>query len=154
MKYLTLICTLLLIISCKEFTSTSKDDSLPYSWLEGRWERTNEVDGKQTIEEWTRIDKSSLKGYSYTKENDKVIWQEQMIFKNNKGLWSLHIVGDTNDTISFREKESTQFSFTVENPENDFPKEIRYSYFDDVITATISGDELEIPFIFWRVAEN
>lgn len=74
------------------------------------------------------------------------------IIKNNDD-WLLQISGPAGKPTVFRITSHDTSSFTAVNPENEFPKVIKYSYFDDVLTTTIAGDDMEIPFIFWRMEE-
>jgi hypothetical protein len=61
------------------------------------------------------------------------------------------VTSPNEDAITFQVTGFSPNSLNAESPTHDFPKKIIYSYFDDTLTAIVSNEEMEIPFIFWRM---
>jgi len=149
MKYI-LFFSLVCIMSCKK-KEPAQDIITPFNYMEGSWERTNDKEGMTTLEHWKIKNETLLEGHAYTLYNKDTIFNERMKLIQKEDDWILQvIVGDEKPTV-FKVTSQNKNSFQVSNPTNEFPKEIEYSYFDDVLSAKISGDGTEIPFIFWRV---
>ncbi|MGI0108051.1 hypothetical protein [Salinimicrobium sp. WS361] len=66
--------------------------------------------------------------------------------------WNLEITGkgELKPTI-FKVTNIEKEQFTSENPNNEFPKLIKYAFEDEILKARISGGEMEIPFEFKRI---
>lgn len=150
MRPLICICSLFLLIACQKKTSSElpKGD---FDYLIGNWERTNEQEGKKTYEAWQRPDTYVYKGTGYTLQEKDTIWKEQMQLIKRDTTWVLEIQSAQEPMVSFTILTKTASTFLAHNPTHDFPTHIQYRYFDDTITAIVSSEEMEIPFIFWRV---
>jgi len=150
MKLIGYICGLFLLISCQKKITRAlpKGD---FDYLIGHWERTNEQEGKKTFEIWERPDSLTYKGIGYTLRNTDTIWKEQMHLLKRDTTWQLDIQSADEPVVSFKILKKTATTFLAHNPTHDFPTHIQYRYFDDTITAIVSSEEMEIPFIFWRV---
>ena len=82
----------------------------------------------------------------------KAIWKENVRLVKSAADWSFEVTGQG-------EGESTVFivtgiedeAFSSENPENEFPQVIVYSKTDQGMKAVISGNDMEIPFLFEKV---
>lgn len=144
-----LIC-IVATISCKK-EKPAKKITTEFDYLLGDWERTNSKGGNETFEHWKIVSATEIRGHGYTIEDEDTIFNERMHIIKNKEQWLLTINGPNEDPTIFKITANDNRSFTAINPENEFPKEIKYSYFDDVLTAIISSEETEIPFIFWRI---
>ncbi len=144
------LCSILCIISCQKKTSSPvpKGD---FDYLIGDWERTNEKEGKKTFEHWLQNTEALYTGIGYTLQNKDTIWKEQMQLILKDTIWTLEIHNDNEPMIPFTIIKKTSNSFTAYNATNEFPTHIQYRYFDDTLTALVSSEEMEIPFIFWRV---
>lgn len=68
------------------------------------------------------------------------------------GSWNFEVTGEgENEPTVFRVTGIEKEAFSSENPENEFPQVIAYSKTADGMEAVISGNEMEIPFLFERV---
>lgn len=139
----------LFAISCKKEVPVKKVVTA-FDYLIGDWERTNEKGGSSTSEHWKVVSPSELRGHGYTIEDEDTVFNEKMRIVRRQDSWSLIISGPNEDPTVFKITARDNHSFTAVNSENEFPKIITYSYFDDVLKATIAADDIEIPFIFWR----
>ena len=151
-RILIISCLVMSCIACKEKAPVQKATT-PFDYLLGDWERTNSKAGSETFEHWKTVTATELRGHGYTLEDEDTVFNERIRLVQKKNEWQLHISGPNETPTVFKITENDGKSFTAVNPENEFPKVIKYSYFDDVLTATISSEEMEIPFIFWRVED-
>jgi hypothetical protein len=135
-------------VSCKKDQKKSPTKNA-HDYLLGSWERTNDEEGRNTFEVWSKIG-TVYTGLGYTMSAGDTIWQESLRLFKQDTTWTLEISGVNETATPFVLTSYTANSFVAENPNNEFPKTITYRYFDDTITAVISDDETEIPFIFWR----
>ncbi len=145
----------LTINSCKEnLASTSEQEidkeSVDFDWLVGLWQRTNDQEGRQTYENWEKINDSLYKGLGYTVVQKDTVWQEDMeLVKEVDGNWSLNVSqNDQTGSTDFQLIKISDDSFTAENPENEFPTEISYRSMGERLQATISGGETQVDFEF------
>ena len=143
---------LLCLIACKQ-KKESIDIKTAFDYLVGDWERTNEPEGNHTFEHWKVIDSTSLVGHGYTLQGKDTVFNERMTLHKQNDIWMLSIVGPNETPTLFKVTSQKTNSFTAQNPENEFPKEIKYFYFDDVLTAKISAEKTEVSFIYWRIEE-
>ncbi|MFC4633077.1 hypothetical protein ACFO3O_04120 [Dokdonia ponticola] len=150
MKLIAYICSIFLFISCEK-KITPQLPKGDFDYLIGHWERTNEQEGKKTFEIWERPDSLTYKGIGYTLKDTDTIWKEQMQLIKRDTTWQLDIQSGKEPVVSFKILKKTVSTFLAHNPTHDFPTHIQYRYFDDTITAIVSSEEMEIPFIFWRV---
>lgn len=147
---LVIIAATLSVLSCKKEVPITKITT-EFDYLIGDWERTNSKGGTETFEHWKSISTTELRGHGYTLEDEDTIFNERMRLSKKQNQWLLSIYGPNEDPTVFKISTHDHKSFTAIHPENEFPKVIAYSYFDDVLMATISSEEMEIPFIFWRI---
>jgi len=150
-KTLFLLLTCTLFIACKKELKT---ETGTFNWLVNNWERTNEAEGRETYEDWKRISLTEYAGSGYTLENGKRIFEETMRLFKTDTTWVLEVSGPNEQPISFTVTDYNAISFKAENPEHDFPKLIRYSIFDETLSALVSdGGEQQIQFSFWPVED-
>lgn len=155
MKKLFLLLLPVIIFSCNnaESSSASTDLSNPnFNWLLADWQRINEQEDRETFESWSKKDNSEYHGIGYTLKNSDTIWKETMKLVESNKTWSLEITGkgESKPTV-FKLTNIEKVQFTSENPDNEFPKLIRYSRQGDKLKAVISGGDMEIPFEFKKV---
>jgi hypothetical protein len=150
MKSFIYLFSLFLIVSCQKRTTPEMPKG-DFDYLIGNWERTNEQEGKKTFEVWERFEKNVYKGIGYTLQENDTIWKEQMQLIKRDTTWQLEIQNAKEPMVSFKVLKKTASTFLAHNPTNEFPTHIQYRYFDDTITAVVSSEKMEIPFIFWRV---
>ncbi len=150
MKTLIMFLCILFSISClekqKETINTGEFD-----FLIGDWERTNTKPGITTMEHWIISKPSEYLGHGYTIEQKDTTFNERMRIIRKDTSWFLEVYGRNESPIRFNITEHNNISLLAENPAHDFPKRISYSYFDDTLSAQVANEEIEIPFIFWRV---
>jgi hypothetical protein len=143
---LKLILALLIISQLVVFCS--KNDSNSLEWIQGKWIRENDKEEHITYENWIKKSNLEYTGESFTLHKKDTTFSEKMrLIKINK-VWNLEITGVHDEPIFFNFISQTKNSFVCENKENEFPKKIRYSIEKEILTAKISNDTLEIPFIF------
>ncbi|SDS28341.1 hypothetical protein SAMN05216503_2560 [Polaribacter sp. KT25b] len=129
-----------LMVSCNN--KTEKLDKPLF--LIGNWVRLNDKEGNQTYETWN----TNLTGIGYTKQEQKTTFQEILSIVTIKDTLYLK-VEDVNKTPTlFKFTEQTDTSFVCENPENEFPKKIKYYIEDKQLKAIISADDFRIDFVF------
>lgn len=150
MKYFIINCLALLLLSCNSKTKKETFSS-DFDFLLGDWERTNTKPGVVTMEHWIIKSPTEYSGHSYTLEKKDTTFQEHLSLVRENNQWILKVAGPNETPVSFEVTGFSPISFTAENPTHDFPKKITYSYFDDTLSAKVSNEEMEIPFIFWRV---
>jgi hypothetical protein len=124
-----------------------------FDWLLGNWHRSNEQEGKETFEHWTKVSDTEYIGLGYTMMENDTIWKEDIRLIRAENGWVFQVtVPEESQPVLFRLTNADAESFTCENAENDFPKLIRYYKNGDNINAMISGGGMEIPFEFARLA--
>lgn len=147
MKQLLFLLLLPLLISCNQ----AED----FDWLLGNWQRKNEQEGRQTLENWQKKSDSEYIGLGFTLQNGDTIWQERIrLIKSDNG-WNFEAIGkgETSPTI-FKLTRIEKESFVSENEQNEFPKKIYYYKNKDDLNAIISGGGEEVLFEFKKVGEK
>ena len=144
----------LFTLSCTSNKSEGTNKSASYNeynfdFLLGEWHRTNDEEGKRTLESWKKENDSTYVGAGCTLNENDTIWQERMILSPIDGVWYLQVKmpGDVEST-DFKMIDCDDNSFTCENKENEFPKTIKYWKTDQILNAEIADDEIKVPFIF------
>ncbi len=135
----------ILAVSCNS-TEEVKDAGVTHDWLLGDWIRTNDSEGQQTYETWKRLNDSTLVGIGCTLVNGDTVFKEDLTLVEGDRL-EVRGVGD-GGPVFFRMNASTDSSFVVENPDNEFPKQIHYMRTKFGLSAVISGDGNENTFLF------
>lgn len=142
----------LCLIACspqEQSKKSQKTESANFDWLLGQWQRTNDEAGKQTYEQWAKVNSLTYQGLGFTMQEGDTIWQEAILLIQNEGEWSFEVKG-AEETTRFQLTEYDSLSFRCENPEHDFPTTIEYQLVGDEIKAVVSGGEMKIPFTFER----
>lgn len=143
----------LLFTSCKnEEKKAVLENNIPnLDWLLGDWTRTNDTDGRQTYEHWKKINDSTYSAHGYTLLNEDTVWQEWAVISPVGLDWYFQArMKDDSESTNFLFTEQTDTSFVCQNPDNEFPKVIKYWKNGDQLFAEISSDEDTIPFEFER----
>ena len=137
------------MVSCN---SGPKAGDESFDWLLGNWERTNEKEGRETLETWNKVTDSEYTGYGATLENGDTLWYENIKLVKSNNLWSFEVTGqgETSPTV-FKLTSIEKGKFISENNLNEFPKKIEYFTNGNELKALISGDELEVAFDFERI---
>ena len=140
MKYFYLFCCFLLMISCNTKNIKPKKPS----FLIGNWVRTNNADSLITYETWQK----DFSGIGLTlKGKDTTFMEQMLILEKNDSLYL--VVSGVNETPTlFKFTQQTDTSFVCENPQNEFPKKIKYLFVDNKLQAEVSNEDFSIDFLF------
>jgi hypothetical protein len=160
MIILLIIAMVVFTVSCKnsptvKSNSESSTITEDFDWLLGNWHRTNEKEGYETYEFWSKINNTEYSSIGFTLQNNDTIWKENIKLIKRNDDWSFEVsgMGEFNQTI-FKLIKADNESFTCKNELNEFPKEIKYFKNENNITAEISGGDMKIPFEFERTDNN
>jgi hypothetical protein len=86
-------------------------------------------------------------GHGYTlKARDTILKEYMRLYKGS--LWTLEVTGVNDTAVHFKSSRMDSTSFTVENPEHDFPTKIQYRIQNDTLKATVSNNETQVDFSF------
>tara|TARA_R110001583_G_scaffold54526_1_gene166778 strand:+ start:640 stop:1134 length:495 start_codon:yes stop_codon:yes gene_type:complete len=151
-----------LIISCNQRkkenqrtdvkSTTLIEKSENFDWLLGKWKRLDEVEGKETFENWKKIKETEYSGIGFTMQNGDTIKQEKIRLIKTSGKWNLTVkVPEESESITFNGVSHNENEFTCENNEIDFPNKIKYWKNENKINATVSGGEMKISFEFEKL---
>lgn len=145
MKHLFFLIGLLLI-----FPVFQSGQETNFDWISGEWIRTNGKAGLITTESWEKISDDTYKGIGLTKKNGETVFREDLRLIKKEENWVYEVVGVNVDTTNFIVTSYSGNSFSAENQENPFPKQIEYSYNEEKLTAEISDENRKIVFEFRR----
>ncbi|MEN8138343.1 MAG: DUF6265 family protein [Bacteroidota bacterium] len=159
--YFSLIAiTILSLSACKNISDKKNEaqkNETPiltenFDWLLGKWQRTNEEEGKETFENWDKKSEIEYNGIGFTIQNNDTVKQEKIKIIRKGEKWNLEVIspGET-DWTKFEITSLEKDKFTCENPELEFPNKIKYWKEGNKIKASVSGKDLEIPFEFKKV---
>ena len=133
-------------------SETMIEKSENFDWLLGKWKRLNEEEGKETFENWNKINETKYSGIGFTMQNGDTIKQEKIRLTKTSGKWNLTVkVPEESESITFNGISHNETEFTCENNEIDFPNKIKYWKNGNRINAMVSGGEMEIPFEFEKL---
>ncbi len=140
-----LLFSFIIFSACKSNQTNQQN----FDFLIGNWTRTNEKEGKMTLENWQKENPTTYLGHSFTLKNNDTIWQEYitLIKENNKWYYKVKMEKETTST-DFILIEFGLNKFSVENKYNDFPKVIKYWKDKDLLMAEITDGKTTIPFQF------
>ena len=142
--------SLLICFSCQQEKS-KEGNSVNFDWLIGEWLRSNEEDGKMTYEYWQKISQKEYKGLGCTVFAGDTTFKEDLKIHRSEGAWWLKVTGLDNSPVSFRIVSVKKNGLNAENPDNEFPKFIKYRLIDDQLKAFVSDDNNKIEFVFDRM---
>ena len=153
MKSILKIAAIILIaLSFTMCNSKQTESTENFDWLLGKWQRTNEEQGKTTFENWEKTNNSEYNGIGFTIQNNDTISQETMKIVETNGKWNLLVkTPDEKDFIKFEMTEIADDKFECKNDILDFPKLIKYWKNGDKMNAIVSGDSLKLSFEFERI---
>ena len=160
MKHLCII-FILSLLSCGGNASSGEvlpeevASEIDFDWLLGNWIRVNEEGEKMTYESWEKINASSYHGVGYTLLRSDTVWQEEMRLIKTGEDWNFEAIskGEPAPTV-FKLTDISKEAFTSENPEHDFPTQIKYFKIGESLKAVIYGEGMEIPFDFERINDG
>ena len=161
MKYIFLIMMISFTLSCKQKNKSNSEAikaitiTENFDWLLGNWKRSNDKEGKQTYENWVKIDEGVYQGLGYTMQESDTIWEEGIRLIHTNNAWIFEVKGkDESESTIFELTDIQTEAFTCENEENEFPKKIKYSKSGEKLVAIVSGEDMSIPFEFEAINMN
>lgn len=130
---------------------SSVADMTSLHWLVGTWETTDPSAGKTLLEVWTLQPEGYLSGEGISvKEGDTTLFERLQIVPKNDGMeYVAHVISNPAPVI-FRMTDLGTRTFTVENPDHDFPRKIVYTFDGDKLTTRVSGDGQEYSAIYQK----
>lgn len=146
---LTLLLSCLLATGCITTTAQSHKTDGTFEWLVGTWLRTNDTAQHTTYEIWRQTDYDTYRGWGCTlnMQGDTIFKEEMSITKNAK-TWVLTVSGVNEAPTAFEMIVVKDQSFTCQNQQNPFPKNIHYEKHLEQLHASISDDVRKIDFYF------
>ena len=142
----------ILFVSCtqdKPEKTVGNPKESNFDFLLGNWQRTNDKDGKQTFEHWGKQNDSVYRGHSFTLLEKDTIWQEFVTLSPIDGIWFYQVsMPESDQSTNFKVTEKTNNAFSCENPQNEFPKFIKYSLKGNDLLAEISDEKNMVLFEF------
>lgn len=151
------IIVLVLVLSCNQNNKTKelqKSETIEnFDWLTGKWKRLNEEAGKETFENWNKINPNEYSGIGFTIKNGDTINQEKIKLIKSNEKWALLVkTPDDKEPIKFKMLEQkTPTEFTCVNDSSDFPKRVQYWSEGGKLKAKVSNDKIQIPFEFEKI---
>jgi hypothetical protein len=143
MKKMLLFGCFILMLSCNKNSNKTQKPT----FLIGEWKRLDDKPGNQTYEIWN----TNLVGMGYTITGVKRSFQETLAIITIKDTLYLEVKGINEQPTLFKVTEQTDFSFVCENPQNEFPKKIKYYLENKQLKAIVSSDDFRIDFVFDRI---
>ncbi|WP_439129142.1 hypothetical protein [Polaribacter sp.] len=143
MKQILIILSIIVLFSCKPKEVKLKKPS----FLIGNWVQVNRMDSLRTYETWHQ-DYSGV-GLTLDKK-DTTFFEKMNIIQQNDSLF-LTVSGVNATKTYFKFTNQTDSSFTAENPKNEFPKKITYSFENGVLKADVSNDDYSLFFVFEKI---
>lgn len=130
MKYLFFLIVIFFTKPC--LTQTNLPEFLKGSW---------KIENQETYEHWDKLNEQSLKGLSYTIQDDRIVVTEYLdiTLRDNTIYYTATVLNQNEGKgVPFRMTNSDS-TFIFENPDHDFPKIISYHpQSDSEIQVTIS----------------
>ena len=160
MKKTLLFLTTILILSCNQNSNENQSENIEtetknvenFDWLIGKWKRLNNEVGKETFENWEKISPKEYSGIGFTIQKEDTVSQETMNIIENDGKWILFVkMPNEKEPTKFKNAQLKNNEFIFVNDSIDFPKKIKYWIDGEKIKATVSNEEMEIPFEFEKV---
>lgn len=150
-KVLVPLSIFLVFVQCM---GSEHDPSENFEWLLGKWQRTNETQGKKTFEYWVKINDAEYVGLAFTLHNSDTVNQEKMALLKSDGNWQLKVkTTDEKDFIAFEMTMLKDGLFECNNDSLPFPKKITYWRDGEKLKANVAGDSLQIPFEFSKITK-
>lgn len=141
------------IVSCRQ-DSESESTATSFDWILGSWQRSNEQPGKITYEYWQKAGTKAYKGLGCTLMNGDTTFREDLKILRRDSAWWLEVTGADNVPVAFRIVAVKEKALHAENPDNPFPKYIKYEVAGGALNAIVADDENEIEFLFNPVVES
>ena len=149
LKFTAIILIAFVFAMCNSKQTESTEN---FDWLLGKWQRTNEEQGKTTFENWEKTNNSEYNGIGFTIQNNDTISREKMKIVETDGKWNLLVKTlEEKEFVRFEMSEIQEEKFECKNDTLDFPKLIKYWKNGDKLNALVKGDSLKLSFEFKRI---
>lgn len=151
MKNSVVLLLLATLISCSSLNFSKPEANFDY--LLGTWERTNGEPGTKTIESWTKISDEIYSAISVVVMDSDTVYKETVRLEKlgDTYFYRAEVPQNLNPT-NFRVVDIGQHGFSAINPNNDFPKRIKYrGKSTTFLYATISGNGKKVLYVFKRI---
>ncbi len=149
LKFTAIILIAFVFTMCNSKQTESTEN---FDWLLGKWQRTNEEQGKTTFENWEKTNNSEYNGIGFTIQNNDTISREKMKIVETDGKWNLLVKTlEEKEFVRFEMSEIQEEKFECKNDTLDFPKLIKYWKNGDKLNALVKGDSLKLSFEFKRI---
>jgi len=150
-KVLFLSLALLSLVSCKDQKSHSLENEtvqdVQFDYLLGEWQRINDKEGVNTYEVWKKIKAQEWQGLGYTLNQADTVFKEDMFIRQLNGQWVYNVL-HSDENVVFKMTRVDKDGFQTENPDNEFPKVIKYKRVADNLAAEISAGDVKVSFDF------
>lgn len=137
---------LVFLLFCIGLISCAKEELKKPDFLVGYWNRTNNNPGSLTYEIWD----TDFTGIGFTMQQSDTVFKEILSIVKINDTLVLKVEGVNETPTLFKFTEQSETSFTCENPENEFPKKIRYFMDGDLLKAVISANKDSVEFAFQK----
>ena len=138
MKKLISILFVIGLVSC------AKEELKKPDFILGYWNRVNNNPGSLTYEIWN----ADFTGIGFTMQKSDTVFKEILSIVEINDTLALKVEGVNEKPTLFKFTEQTETSFTSENPENEFPKKIKYYKEGSRLKAVISAGKDSVEFVF------
>lgn len=133
----------------QQVAKQARDEFKKLAWLEGTWLRTNNRSGYTGTERWFKTSPFEFQGYGVTYKGADTLFVEKLrIAINEDRIYYIADVPENKQPVYFRLTEITKTGFTFENHDHDFPKKIVYEAENDILKATVSGNNKSLEYVF------
>ncbi len=144
------------LLSCNsKNTETEKESKVKaetFDWLLGEWKKNDELAGKETFEIWEKVNENEYSGIGFTLRNADTIPLEKMRLLRSADHWDLFVKTPKDiEYTTFDGTNHSEFEFTCENNEIEFPNIIKYWIEGELLNATVSSSELSLSFEFQKI---
>ena len=148
MKNMLVILIISVLMSCN--SKKKLPTGLSFDYLVGNWERTNGKSGSRTYESWKKMDKDTYSSISVVLVQGDTVYKETVrLEKRGDTIFYIADVPQNEVPTEFKVVHQDQYGFSAINPENDFPKRIKYEKIDaGQLNAIISGNGKEVLYQF------
>lgn len=147
------------MLACGSSSSSEQPASSPlvaaekaeakFDWLVGKWKRIQENQTHITYENWAKVSEAQYAGLGFIMQESDTVWQEELRLIKNDSSWTLEVQTPGNDDmVVFTLTTKLDTTFTVENPEHDFPQAIKYWIADGHLFSYVSGPERNLNYEF------
>ena len=121
------------------------------NWLIGDWTRLQLKPGRSGSENWVMKSTTEWQGWGISMKGADTVFVEKLkILVRDSSLYYVADVAENKAPVYFKITLLGDKEFIAENPEHDFPKQIRYLREGDKLKATISGNGRSVDYFFER----